>query len=424
MALAASDIQDLVARYSNKMLTKQLNVSSEILRTNALRKEDRKGVDVINIFQGTNTSTRVMADNGSLPTGVQSVPKQGVAKPKAVFSRLSIGAIAAGMNTGPDAVDQVQAQLQAAVAHCASTVSRMVFDSKIGNVAAAGTWTGTANGSTVTASFVDLSSILEGQGYDFVSGSTTAAVEVVSVNYTPVLTSSADVGGTAVLKVIDGALLATTLNTSDQLWIRGTTTSGVEDADKALTSFVRIGGTGLLHGLGQGDLASWAGNTIVNFGGFDQEKLGRFAMRVRNRSGGDFSHVFSNPIVSMAYGVSALSPAAASVFGLGSTTTGAGVRLDIGSNMDKYASVANSGLTFLGRPWVYDSNCPADKVILHNTKNVFLAQTQDFEPRKEGGDALLVDRSNLSYDIQLLGLMELVCMQRNSIGVVSGIGSL
>lgn len=424
MALSVTDIQDLVARFSNKIMTKQLNVSSEILKTNALRKEQRKGVDVINVYASTNGSTRIISDNGTLPTGAQSVPKQGVAKPKAVISRLAIGRIAAGTNGGPDSVDQVEAQVNGAIAHCAKTVARAIFDSKIGNLAAAGAFTGTAVDSTMSGTFVDVSSILEGETFDLASGSLTRAVEVVSVTYQAVGTGSSDVAGQVVLKVVDTALVSTNVGTDAFLSLRGSTTLGVEDNSNTLTSYVRIGGSGLLHGLGAGDLSSWTGNTVVNFGGFDQEKLGKFAMKLRNRSGQDFSHVFSNPLVSMAYGVSALSPAAASVFGLGSSTTGEGARLQLGSDMDKYKSVSNSGLTFLGKPWIIDSNCPADKVILHNTEKVFLAQTSDFGMQEEGGDGMLLDRSNFSWDIQLSGLMELVCLQRNAIGVITGIGSL
>lgn len=438
MTLLASQISALAGRFGNKIITAQVNQSVPFLGSGALQRVPMKGkTAIINIMGGGLDSTTFIADGGALSTGSQSTPSQGAQTPAALFSRLSIGRVSAYLAAGSDdGADIVKMQLENCGKDIARNAGRNIFDSFLGSPNAAVAFAG-GTPAAVTLDFKDISGFRFNQAVNFVDVSTSISYTLAVQSITPAaIVNSANVAGTVVFantvagvanvgSHTDAALNAITVATGDLFALRGTYPGlGVAASSTAtgnvMVSYADIAGTATLHGL-LGTTNDWTGNTAASFGVMSAEALVAFSQRIFTRSMSDFTHAVMSPAASVAFATAQLT--ASTSFGMGTNQAGQ-ARRNVDGKFDKFGAYKGSGLGFMGKPVIIDPNCPATSVVLHNDEIVKLGMWRDFEPDQDGKEAAMVDRTSLIYDIQMLGLANMICYQRNAVGLITGITNL
>lgn len=426
--VAVSDLLDVVDRVGNKYVVQQTNLTSAILDTGLLEQVKlAKGIPVVNIVLGAKQSSQFIGDGDTLPSGDSSIPVQGQARPRALFSRISFGRIAAAVGmSGDEAADQLDVQLQGASEELSQKLARSLFDSKLA-VAEGGLqqWTGTAVGSRVSITVKDGSGYREGQVIQFASGSVAPKVLVESFSEGTVGDATYG-GGTVVLKTLEALTSTNFTGSSVDPYLNGSRTSANVDSTNAVSSFVLANTSGsTLHGIAWNN-TGWVGNEYSSFGTLDHEKLGGRMSQLMNKGGLEASALFCNPLVYTGLAVAGLS-AGATIFGIASA--GNGARKDVGSSMDKYASAGlqsdpnqrvHGTLTCRGKPVLADSNCPVNKIVLHQSAYTKLHRWAggEFKPEKTGDT---IGRTSFDHDIQLAGYAELVFKKRKAQGIISGI---
>ena len=246
------------------------------------------------------------------------------------------------------------------------------------------------------------------------------------------VTNSANVAGNvtfnnAVPNPTGGAVVAlssTAVLTTDTFAVRGTFPGfgGSNVASSTAPVSFNDLGTGAagtaLHGItaSTSTQLNWLGVTRALGAAFSQEACLGFKGLVKQRGGGISNVAVMHDQVALALRASGGFQGA--VFGQTAGATAARPQALTGS-VDKYGS--DSKLTLAGADVVDDSNTPVGRVILFDNTKTKLAIWQQLGPQLEAGEAVLLNRTKFSNDVQLAMAFNVVSAKRCSVGILTGI---
>lgn len=400
MGITASEISSLAARFGNKKVHEQTNLLAPFY-AKKLRKVPKPGqTGIVNIKSGGMTSTRWMADGGTLPARASKQPVQLTYTAKALVSRGGIPRVgAAAANGVEDGVDIVMEQFDTMAADVARQRGRSYFSASLGSPSAATT----ANVST-TFSTVDPSGFRNGATVEVRSsgGTYIEDIEITNIAY------PADLGGTCTVTFTGsgtGGACANSWGTTDVFYLKG-------GYDQAVTSLADVCAAASLYGQSYTS-QDWSGNLFSTSGDLTVSKLRTAKATASMRSGLNPSCVVSNSVNLVRYGNAMLQ---GKVY-FGKQGMDAGVE---------------GTVTMDGLEWFLDENCQTTSVFLPQLEDLSVHQTIMERIERDGpaGDTkgggnmvqwVLVAQDQLVYDAQFVLAEQLRCERRNSNSHISNV---
>lgn len=437
-------LQGLIAEFAPERFVTTTNLRSPLLASGALEKVEQDGEElVVEVEVGSNPTTMFIQDFGRRPVGQTPTPAKGRVVPSNVHAVLSMGQTATLAKLSDSRLTNIlDGKLNNVAKDVARVVCRGLFGTTISPQAGA-TWSGTAADSTVTVNFLDISIFKPNAAYDFVDASSSKSYVVRCTGVTPaaVGSNSANIAGSAsfindIPDPTTGAAVAltdTTVATGDSFALRGTYAgfggSNTAISGARLNSFDDIAGSGAssaFMGIDPATTPGWVGQTVALAAIYSHEAALQFAARIDQFGGENFTHAIMPPQVAAAHAIMAGNQGA--VYGISAQAT-ASRPMSLDSSMDKYAKVLggnefDSGLRLAGRPIIIDPNCPATATVLHNKNNAKLAVWKEMGPDEEAGSNILLNRDTFSIDSYFSGSMQLYCVNRSAIGMMTGITGL
>lgn len=430
----------LIKEHAVGILRDTIASEAPILSKRILRQETREGEEYVwDVFAGPQPSTCWIRDFQPLPRGSALLPVKGRALPSTVFDRIEVGrgAAEAKLSAGDDKfVTFIQKNIENTGKQCARHLARGLYGGSVSPQDVA-TWSGTAANSTVTVPFTDVTMFKPGAAYDFIDTSAGLAyvVRCTGVSYAALggntdntsgnVSFINDVKDTSSAAGAITALGATGITTSDFFKLRGTTVgfggSSTTVTGNPIVSFDDIAGTGAvspLYGIDPATMPGWAGNFSTLGGIYNQEFFIAKMAKMRNLGSEKLNRCVMNPNMIAAHAAS--SGQSSATFG---NTAGISptyvVQLD--RSRDKYGDIGETTYSVGGVKITEDPNVPATTAIMWNNESVYLAWWREIAPEEEAGDAVLVGRSLLNFEVQVRGAAQLIAEDRKSVLVVSGV---
>lgn len=433
----------LVKEFAASGIEQTINTSSGALNSGAIKQVEADSAEItVHAMVPGSSSTTWIRDWALLPKGVAPAPNKGRAQPSQIMNVMRMGREAAGVKLSDrEVTDNFDHAMEIHANDVAQTLCRGIFGGSMVPQATA-TWTGTAANSTVTVPFLDTSLFIPGKAYDFVdtSAGLSYVIRCVDVVEAALGSNSANVAGNVsfindIVNPATGTVtaLGATAVAIDDVFLQRGTTAGFGGASTTitgnpLTSFDDIAGSGAtsaLYGLDPATLPGWRGSSLALNAALTQEGILGFTRRIGARSGKNATHAFVNSQALAALEVNA--GAVGVAFGNASFAQQQSITRTLDSSMDKYGAPKSTGRTgykLAGADVILDYNVPYTRIILHNQDTTKLYYWRKIGPEEEANDPLFVDRDTNTYSSQLRGSYQLVCTNRQSVGVISGLANL
>lgn len=403
MSIKMSDISSLVGRYNNSLVVEQANEQSKLIESGLLKKKIKPDkIGIVNIKAGENNATSFVADGGTLPTGSDVQPVQGTYSPVALFARISIPRIGAGVASSlEDGIDIVKEQMESAGRDLGRKLGRGVASSSIATVAS----TVTADVDT-TFEVADPSGFRVGMAFEVYNSSTpveghTEALKLYVTNIAHSLT-----GGNATITFVGTG----TAGAADVSWVIGYTvyTRGAKtNADGLMASFADATAAASLYGLSNSS-REWSGTLDSSTTTLSLAALRRLHTTVRRRRGERCDAMIVNALNEERYSNLLINN-----------------RRFVSGKMD---AVGGAAFEFEGMPVIADENFGDSDVFLANMKDVSLHCFREFAPDFDGGSkkgmdrgSVIVSDSTLTYDVQIWGAYNTRFERRNGFGRLSAL---
>ena len=422
MGISFNEIDFLVARFANKIVTEQVNLEAPTVGKGILKKENQSGtIGIVNVKQGGISSTGFIGDSGALPDGAAVDIQQLSYSPKALFTRLAIPRISAlTVVSKQDGVNLVKEQMESVGQDLGRTLGRAIFSSAEGTVLEVVTTTD-LNGS-LTIRMDDVSGIRVGQqlvGFTSFGGAISPVGSAMDVRVTAVdhnidssVAGNANVTGLLVNGTggpleIDpgppavfapaGAVIAQageSVTVGDTPSIQGSATDGMcalLDAASLTVDSGALGTTGNYNdAAGSTTLSGWTGNE-TNAGGLalTLPMMDSISKKIHRKRGQPWTHLILNANQAFAY--------------LGLLTEERRYMVQQSAGAD--ASPTN--VTYEGKPVIVDENMTDTAIYFHNQKDVRLAEWRKFGPDYDGKKAAMVSDTKFEYDTQIFGNVQL-----------------
>jgi len=466
MGINAGEIEGLLSRFGNEIVNEQVNWACPFVGNGHIQKvKHSHEVGIVRIRSSDGlSSTGQIEDGGALPAGSNVSFEKGSYMPKIFFTRLSIPRAAAHLAAGGrDGVRLVREEIEVAGRQLGELLGQAVFRSPIMRPYGAGAGTTgitTIDTGTATFTFTEdvesfvrvktLAGLYVGQ---FVSCLTTTAApnqlspfEVTSINFNinesddgAALTDTAGkqlaVGfWTIGLTLRTGVALATRdvqlSGTSDPAAVPGTPTPSIDNPGAGTIQVQNLAGgiaapvpatstlepmvsladcydNGALYGITNGN---YTGNATALTNGLTIKAMRDMSTQIKRRAGSGWHMLVMNSSVLQRY------------FETGVTGPNDSFTNWLPGQTMKDADGGNMMPTFQGQKIVVDENVHDEDMYFFNKDDVKLAEFKDFATDKDGGgEAGMVDRSNLIYDTQIWGMYNMRCTRRNSGGRLTNI---
>jgi|10_taG_2_1085330.scaffolds.fasta_scaffold33028_3 hypothetical protein len=413
MAITFDDIDQLVARFGNKVVNEQANLEAPFVGKGTIKKEKHSGtVGIVNVKTGGNKSTGFIADGGPLPDGESADLVQLAYHPKALFTRLSIPRISALTAVSKqDGVNLVREQMESAGADLGRTLGRAIFNTSLATSTHQDAATSTVAYGTLQdaagAVKLDTSGYRVGariDGFVDTSAGTALFCEVTAVDHA---------SGIVTMNVFIDSAMATPYSAGNSIadsgasspTIRGAGTAAdtmvslIDAADSTLASgsFGEAGNYSAVASAGSG----YVGNErAVTAGALSHDDIDRLSKDVKRRNGQPWTHAVMNSNVLHAY-----------------LNLLVGNRRFTGSVMDP----TGGHPTLEGKPIIIDENMPDSNLLLFTDRDVKLAEWRSFGPDFDGKKAAMVSDQSFVYDTQIFGLYNLRVTKRSGLGKLTGI---
>lgn len=420
MSLTIDTITSYMGRFGEKDISSQIESKAPILKALPSTDADGERVDIFNIHGGFG-NVGYQADGGSLISGGEISPVQGIQVPSIFLGRLSIPRATAKLTKGAKAgVDLMNATIESLTTRMSRLIGRAVIDATLGELDSAGATAlnGIADGGTGDITVTDVAGFRAGDIVGLHDASASNAVGeyllVNSVTFNPAsatgtLNVTRDVHGT--LGVSDPGLFTDANNAAaaGDFFKVYTPTTATE-----MTSIAKLASSDDVYGIDVSANAPYFHGTRINEGGaLDDATLRQMSTSLLVNDGEMAAFVLMGPRAVQTY-----------VDGLtGLRQFRPGDTWDVsGKNAWKP--------DFDGLPIEMDPNCP-------NTKAFFLPKRADklqlrwFQrPRPESHGSVgvkgeknyvFVSSTSYVYDQQVDAIASLRCQKRTAIGEVYGI---
>lgn len=380
MAIDAASIGALVGRFSNKLVHKQALMSFDALDQGQIKKVDKPTArGTVNIKAGGLSSTGLIADDGTLPSGASLDITQLTYDPAWIFGRLRIPRGGAVISNSPeDGVDVVMEQMESVGRDLGRHLGRVFYKSKLEDIATASSNTSTdANG--VFAS-VDASGYRIGMT---VEQRTSAGALIQTFTIDDITLNADGTNGASITTSADFS--ATALANTNDLWVKGSHDGSAarfvsfDDAADSSSSLYGQAATAL----------EWKGNEDSATTTLTAEKLHDLLVNVNRRGDKRPTCLIMNPLNE------------ARLY----ETMDGDIRY-VGNKVDQYGL----DMTFKGLKVCVDRNAPDTAIYVHNKDAAQIHQFREFGPDFDGGrkpgmsrGAVIVSDTTFSYDVQLFG---------------------
>jgi len=392
--ITVSSITSLVARYTNSVVNEQANEESRLLDESILpRKRAPDKVGVVNVKAGELSSIGILADGGTLPTGAYVTPTQGTYSPVAFFGRIAVGRVAASLASSlEDGIDLVKEEMESCGRGLGRQLGRAIASLSLGSPAAS------ASIGDTTFTVNDPSGFRVGMTVSIYNSST--PVEDVTITKVAPTTD-----GTA--STITCSTLTANWTTSYTIYLKGQYGGG-------FLSFADATANASLYGVAATS-NEWSGNLVSNSGTLRPLTLDlmRSTMRLhRRRRGKRPSHVLCNAVQETNYSNLLINNR----------------RFPSGSG--KMDAVGGDAFEFEGVPVVADENFGDNDMFLVNMEDCKLHEFRSFSPDFDGQadksmnrGAVIVDQTNLTYDVQVWGAFNMRFNRRNGISRITDLAA-
>lgn len=392
-SLGASQIGFLAARYGADKVANQARQESVMLSEKVItefKRVDQYGY--VNLRTSGVEASTMVDDYSSLPSGGEAPMTQVKYFPKGFMSRLKVPRIAAKtVKSTKDGIGLVFEQMNALSEDIASLLDRAILKTSLGSPASTQVSTDTS------ISLTDWLHLDTGKTLDIYNSSGVLKGSVV-VASPPNPTSSP---ATVTLKNQIGFAVAT----DDVVYIRGGgNTSNVQFADFTLAA----SDSQSLYSQATTSY-NWKGVTDSSTTTLNAQNVKRFLNRIR-KEGGKFPDVIVCDVDAEQTIYESLDD---NIRYMGS-----------GGDMDQFAKTIKVGRT----PIVVNNNCPRKHLFAINKKYSKLHCFVDFEAEVDGDKgagkglgAAIVSQSDVSYDVQFLGIFQMRHERRNTLGVMTAL---
>lgn len=395
MAIDAASIGALVGRFSNKLVHKQALMSFDALEAGEVQKDDKPTQrGTVNIKAGGLSSTGLIADDGTLPSGASLDITQLTYDPCWIFGRLRIPRGGAVISNNPeDGVDVVMEQMESVGRDLGRHLGRVFYKSKLEDIATASSNTSTS--ATGVFSSIDASGYRIGMTVE----QRDSSGDLVQTFTIDDITLDADgTNGASITTSADFS--ATALADGDDLYVKGSYANTFVSLDDAADSSTTV--------YGQAATAlEWKGNEDSTTTTLTAEKLHDLIVNVNRRGDEKPSCLIMNPLNE------------ARLY----ETMDDEIRY-VGNKMDQYGLQ----MTFKGLKVCVDRNVPDTHIFVHNKRAARLHQFREFGPDFDGGKkpgmsrgAVIVSDTTFSYDVQLFGGFQGRFLERRCLGKLSAL---
>jgi len=416
MAIKLTDIESLVARFGNKVVTEQANLETPFVGKGTISKMNHSGtVGIVNVKSGGIAATAFIADAGTLPTGDSKKPVQLAYHPKALFSRLTVPRISAlTAISKQDGVNIVKEQMETVGADLGRTLGRALFSSSLAvsthqDAATSTVAYGTLQFAATPAAPLDTTGYRVGarvDGFVDTSAGTALFCEVTAVDHT---------SGIVTMNVFTDSAMATPYSAGNSIADSGAsspTLRGAGTSGNSITSLLDLADSTVAQGTvtqaGNYSAASasatpeWKGSETAG-GTLAISDLETQSRKLKRQSGRPWDVLVMN----------------STNLGRYSDLLTANSRFDV--QIQKTADGSPGSLAFQGKPIIVDENMPDGDILFFTKADTKLAVWRDFKPDSDGKGASMVDSTNLTYDTQIFGLFNVRCTSRNGLGKVNAI---
>ncbi len=406
MAITVSDIDEMVARFGNKIVNAQANLEAPI-RSILTEVNEPGRVGIVNVKAGGFSSTGWVADQGTLPSGEDVQPTQATYLPKFLFSRISIPRGAATLAAGEgEGINIVYEQMES----CGRDLGRSLDFSAVQasafltlSLAQAGEFTASATSATDdTFTVSDPSPFRIGMTLQRYQGGALEEHMVVSGVTIDHDGSSHTVD---VDRVQHSVALVGDPAANDVLYLRGAKDDGMVSLDDIADE------SGTLYSLAVTQ-RDWKGNEQASTGTLTVDKMRDLSVSIKRRRGRGPDCLLMNALNERRYTDQLL----------GARRFGGGSAMD---------AVGGSSSTFEGMPIHLDENVADGNIYYLTKEDVKLHVFKDFGDDMDGGPVgaqtggglrhVNISDANFEYDVQRWGAFNLRCTRRNGTGQLSGI---
>lgn len=381
MAITVDQISSLVGRYINSVVNEQANEEFPALGEGVIKKLKKPDkVGIVNVKAGELSSAGFLADGASLLTGSSILPSQGTYLPVALFGRLSIPRVAAGLASSvEDGVDIVKEQMDSLGKTLGRQLARGFFGLSLGSPASQ------ANSGQAVVSLNDVSGFRVGQTVSCYNGASLVESAIVQ---------SITINAEAPHSVTMTANLGSNWLTTYVIYMYGSQVSNA-----TMVSLADCTGSSALHGIAATG-NEWSGITDSTTTTLSVTAMRSLMTTVVRRRGKKPQYVLCNRKNEERYSNQLLNN-----------------RRFMGGKMD---AVGGAAFEFEGIPVFTDENISDTDLYFFNNEDVKLHVFKDFAPDFDGGGkkgmdrgAMLVSDSNLVYDVQVWGAFNTRCERRN-----------
>lgn len=401
MPITVSQITSLVGRYTNEVVEEQVNSETPMIGKGVLKKLKKKDkLGVVNIKSGELQSGGYIADGGSLPSGGDVQPVQGIYSPIGLFARIAIPRIAAALaSSTDDGIDIVKEEMDS----CGKTIGRLLGRGVAGNQI--GTPSALVAVAATTFAVASPSGWRNGMAFEVWNGA--AAIEgTTEANLLRVVNVAIPADG-----VGDCTITFTSAGGGGNLvqWL--TTYSFFLRGGKvnAMTSLQDVCAAASLYTIPH-TTNDWSANLDATTATLSVPALRSLMTTVVRRRGKKPSHLLCNRRNEERYSNQLINN-----------------RRFMSGKMD---AVGGAAFEFEGIPLFTDENFDDTDLYFFNDEDVKLHVFKDAAPEFDGGEskgmnrgAVIISDSQLIYDVQVLGIYNLRCERRNGTARMSALTS-
>ncbi len=401
MTITVSQISALVGRYTNTIVNEQVNCEAPFVGKGLIKRVKKADkVGIVNIKAGELRSVQWLADGATLPSGSDVQPVQATYLPVTLFGRISMPRIAAKLASSlDDGIDITKEEMES----CGTTLARQFGRAVFGNTLSAPTATVAAAATTFTVA--SPAGYRVGMAFEVYNGATAieGTTEATLLYVTKVAIPVDGVGDSTI------TFVGTNAGGNNTQWL-STYTIYMRGAQvNAMTSLADVCANASLYGQSQNS-NEWSGNLDSTTATLTIPALRKMLTTVIRRRGRKPTCIVSNRTNEERYSNQLINN-----------------RRFTSGKMD---AVGGADFELEGLPWHTDENVEDTDVIFFNDKDVLIHEFQDFKPEINGGKsagmnqgAFLISDSQLTYDIQVLGIFNLRCLRRNGTARFSGFTS-
>jgi hypothetical protein len=393
MAIDITALGALMTRFSNKVINKQIELESPLLKNKVIKEISKKGeVGTVNVRAGEMKSVSFLADGVALPSGGDVTPSQGTYFPVAIFGRVSFPRVAAdNLQNTKDAADLVNDNLEACGDTMAANLGRAIYGNSLGSPSA------TVSVGATTFTIADASALNVGKAIEVWNGATAIEghTENTLITITNIARPASGEGDTTVTFTTPSGASLIQWTTSYTFHLRGS-----KNTNASMTSLTDCySGSGSLYGL----LATsneWSGNSDATATELTVGQLKAWHTAIKRRRKKKCTAVLCNSKNEERY-----------------SNLVQNQRRFISGKID---AVGDMVLEVEGMPMIIDEALTDSELFFFQKDDIMLHKFReigtDFDGAKSpsmGMGAAMVSQTHFSYDFQVWGAYNLRCEQRN-----------